>query len=387
MRMSALLFLLVSSLLLSDEYDFDMDTVESMAPKSYEYNGYLRADDRFQRLNTDSPLYIRSGDDRSNQNYVHLEGLFEFSYFYEMLTFKTSLMGTYDYVYETISEDDYPLNELYVDAKITDNHSVLVGKESLKWGKGYYFNPVAFFDRPKDPQQPTVAREGFTVLKYSYNKSFQGALKNVAVDLLYLRADDKINKDFYHIATDSLTSNNIGARLYMLLFDTDIDFIYSYSDAVKDKVGVDFSKNLQTNFEIHGEFAKEIDGYHSYLLGLRYLTDFELTIISEYVYRSNGLNEEEIEATLMSIPFIAKDYAITWVSQKEPFGLLYSSLYFKNVLNLQDYSHQDKVGATYSFRNNIDVDLSYNVNSGSSLSEFGKKSVEDFIWLKTMWHF
>ncbi len=387
MRMSALLFLLVSSLLLSDEYDFDMDTVESMAPKSYEYNGYLRADDRFQRLNTDSPLYIRSGDDRSNQNYVHLEGLFEFSYFYEMLTFKTSLMGTYDYVYETISEDDYPLNELYVDAKITDNHSVLVGKESLKWGKGYYFNPVAFFDRPKDPQQPTVAREGFTVLKYSYNKSFQGALKNVAVDLLYLRADDKINKDFYHIATDSLTSNNIGARLYMLLFDTDIDFIYSYSDAVKDKVGVDFSKNLQTNFEIHGEFAKEIDGYHSYLLGLRYLTDFELTIISEYVYRSNGLNEEEIEATLMSIPFIAKDYAITWVSQKEPFGLLYSSLYFKDMFNLQDYSHQDKLGATYSFRNNIDVDLSYNVNSGSSLSEFGKKSVEDFIWLKTMWHF
>ena len=387
MKITPLLLLLTVSLLFSDEYDFDMGAIESMEPKSYEYNGYLRADDRFQRLNTESPLYIQSGDDRSYQNYIRLEGLFEFSYFYEMFTFKTSLMGTYDYVYENIAKDDYPLNELYVDAKITDNHSLLVGKESLKWGKGYYFNPVAFFDRPRDPQQPTLAREGFSILKYSYNKSFQGALKNVAFDLLYLRADDKINKDFYRIATDSQTSNNVGARLYMLLFDTDIDIIYNYSDAVKDKVGIDFSKNLQTNFELHGEFAKEIDGYHSYLLGLRYLTDFELTIISEYVYRSNGLSAEEIEAMLVTIPFIAKNYAITWISQKEPFDLLYSSLYFKNMLNLQDHSHQDKFGATYSFKNNIEVDLSYNINTGSDLSEFGKKSVQDFIWLKTMWLF
>ncbi|MEN8146215.1 MAG: hypothetical protein ABFR02_01190 [Campylobacterota bacterium] len=387
MKTTPLLLLLISSFLLGDEYDFDMDAIESIEPKSYEYNGYLRVDDRFQRLNTESPLYIQSGDDRRYQNNVHLEGLFEFTYFYEMFTFKTSLMGTYDYVYDTISEDDYPVNELYVDAKITDNHALLVGKESLKWGKGYYFNPVAFFDRPKDPQQPTVAREGFSILKYSYNKSFQGALKNVAFDLVYLRADDKINKDFYHIATDSKISNNIGARLYLLLFDTDIDIIYDYSDAVHDKIGIDFSKNLQTNFEVHGEFAKEISGYHSYLLGLRYLTDFELTIISEYVYRSNGLNEEEIKETNTTIPFIAKNYAITWVSQKEPFDLLYASLYFKNMLNLQDHSHQDKLGATYSFRNNIEVDLSYNINSGSDLSEFGKKSVQDFVWLKTMWHF
>ncbi len=387
MRMTALLLLLVSSLLLADEYGFDMDAVESMEPKSYEYNGYLRIDDRFQRLNTSAPGYILSGDDRSYQNYVYLEGLFEFAYFYEMFTFKSSLMGTYDYVYDTVSEDDYPVNELYVDAKITDNHALLVGKESLKWGKGYYFNPVAFFDRPKDPQQPTIAREGFSILKYSYNKSFQGALKNIAFDLVYLRADDKINKDFYRIATDSKVSNNIGARLYLLLFDTDIDIIYDYSDAVDDKIGIDFSKNLQTNFELHGELAKEINGYHSYLLGLRYLTDFELTIISEYVYRSNGFTKEEIEETNTTVPFIAKNYAITLFSQKEPFDILYSSVYFKNMLNLQDHSHQDKFGATYSFRNNIDVDLSYNINSGSDMSEFGKKSVQDFIWLKTMWLF
>ncbi len=387
MKTTPLLLLLLSTLLLADEYDFDMGAIESMEPKSYEYNGYLRADDRFQRLNTDSPLYIQSGDDRRYQNYVELQGLFEFAYFYEMFTFKASMMATYNYVDEYLSEGDFPVNELYVDAKITENHALLVGKESLKWGKGYYFNPVAFFDRPRDPQQPTLVREGFSILKYSYNKSFEGALKNVALDLLYLYADEKINEDFYRVATDAQVSNNIGARLYMLFFDTDIDIIYDYSDVAKDKVGLDFSTNIQTNFEIHGEFAKELDGYHSYLLGLRYLTDFELTIISEYVYRSDGLNEKEIEETNTTTPFMAKDYAITWISQKEPFDLLYSSIYFKDMWNLQDHSHQDKFGGTYSFRNNVEIDLSYNINSGGVLSEFGKKSVYDFIWLKMMWYF
>ncbi|MBE0513350.1 hypothetical protein [Sulfurimonas sp.] len=50
--------------------------------------------------------------------------------------------------------------------------------------------------------------------------------------------------------------------------------------------------------------------------------------------------------------------------------------------NLQDYSQQNRVGALYAFKNNTEVDISYNINSGGTLSEFGKKHVEDFIWLR-----
>ena len=57
------------------------------------------------------------------------------------------------------------------------------------------------------------------------------------------------------------------------------------------------------------------------------------------------------------------------------------------MMNLQDYSMQNKVGASYLFKNNIDADLSYNVNSGDRLSEFGGKSVEDFVWLRLTWKF
>jgi len=370
-----LLSLALITSLYGDEYDFDMGAIEK---DPYEYSGYLRLDDKAQRLNTEPTKY---------QNYVHLEALLNFSYSYEIFKLTSSFIGTQDYIEDVTSTNDAGVNDLYIEANLNTNHTLLVGKESLMWGKGYYFNPVAFFDRPKDPSDPTKAREGFIITKYSYNKSFQSELKNLSFDFVYLPSTDEVNKDYYNLITDKKDANNIAVRLYMLLYNTDIDIIYNYSDEASEKVGIDFSKNIQTNFEVHGEYANVLDGGYTYLLGLRYLTDFELTIISEYLYRSEGLTKEEIETTTLNIPFIAKDYAITLITQKEPFDFLYFSIYYKNMMNLQDYSMQNKVGASYLFKNNIDADLSYNVNSGDRLSEFGKKSVEDFVWLRLTWKF
>jgi hypothetical protein len=360
----------LSASLLGDEYGFDMQDIE---PKSYEYGGYLRVDNKTQRLREQDEAY---------QNQLRLEALLDFSYFYDIFTFKTSAIATHEYIHEKISETDSLFNELYVDAKLGINHSFLAGKKSLMWGKGYFFNPVAFLDRKKDPADPTQAREGFILSKYSYNKSFSGSLKNLSLDLVYLRADESINKDYRTLNTDEENSNNIAAKLYLLWHDTDIDLIYNYSDKANDKIGIDFSKNIDVNFEIHGEYAKVLHEGYSYLLGLRYLTDFELTIISEYLYQSQGLTKSEIETSSIIAPFVAKDYVITQVTQKEPFNWLYFYLYYKNMLNLQDRSQQNRVGAGYSFKNNTDIDVSYNINSGGSLSEFGKKQVEDFIWLR-----
>lgn len=374
--MSKLLLIIFIGLSLSaGEYDFNMDELK---PEPYEYGGYLRVDDKAQKL--------RHADE-DYQNYLYLEGLFNFSYFYETVTFKTSLMATHDYIHNRLSESNFPINELYLEAKLNINHTVLAGKQSLQWGKGYFFNPVAFFDRAKDPTEPTKTREGFVITKYSYNKSFNSSLKNLSFDAVYLPASESINKDYYNLMTNQEDSNNLAMRLYLLLYDTDIDIIYNYSDIAKEKIGVDFSKNIELNFELHGEYAKVIDDGYSYLLGLRYITDFELTIISEYLYQSSGLNEQEIIFSNSALPFIAKDYAITLATQKEPFSLLYSSFYYKNMINLQDKSQQNKVGATYSFNNNVDLDLSYNINSGGDFSEFGKKQVSDFVWLRMTWNY
>ncbi len=368
-----LLLLALLSTLNGDEYDFDMGAIEQTP---YEYSGYLRFDDRVQHLRSEE-----------YQNYIHLEGLLNFSYNYDKLSFQSSFMAISDYIPNKISESDVRANDLYLEYDVNSNHSFLLGKESLKWGKGYYFNPVAFFDRPKDPNDPTRSREGFVVAKYSYNKSFSSKLQNISFDFVYLPSNADINKDYYMLITKKKKAHNIATRLYMLLYDTDIDIIYSYSDEASQKIGIDFSKNIQTNFEIHGEYANILDGGENYLLGLRYLTEFELTVISEYIYRSEGLNADEIENSALNIPFIAKNYGVTLVTQKEPFELLYSSLYFKNMINLQDYSMQNKLGFTYAFKNSVNMDISYNINSGNRLSEFGKKSVEDFLWLRLTWNF
>ena len=375
MKKRLLLLLALSALSCADEYDFDMGAIEQTP---YEYGGYVRFEDRAQRLNNEN---------EDTQNYARLEGLLDFSYAHDIFTFNSSTMATYDYVEDNLNKSGAVFNDLYIEAKLNTNHSLLVGKESLKWGKGYFFNPVAFFDRPKDPTNPILGREGFVIAKYNYNKSFDSQLKNLSLDLVYLPSTKEINTDYYNLVTDKKDANNAAMRLYMLIYDMDIDFIYNYSDVASDKIGIDFSKNVQTNFEIHGEYANVLDSGYSYLLGLRYLTEFELTITSEYLYNSKGLDKEEIEASSVLFPFVAKDYFITLATQKEPLDILYLSVYCKNMTNMQDHSMQNKVGAEYSFKNDLDLDLSYNLNSGGDKSEFGKKAIKDFLWLRLTWNF
>jgi len=210
---------------------------------------------------------------------------------------------------------------------------------TLKWGKGYFFNPAAFLDIPKDPTQPENAYEGYVMTHYTYNKSFDGDLKNLKLDLIHMPTTSHINDDFY-----AGKSNNIAMKLYLLYLDTDIEFIHLYGDEKKDKIGFTFSKNLATYFEIHGEYVKEINGYHSYLLGLKYVTQNDITILSEYYYNSEGLTEDEIASAIKVEPFSAKSYLVNKFSKKEPFGIVYSSVYFKDMFNVEDKSHLDTLG-------------------------------------------
>ena len=188
-------------------------------------------------------------------------------------------------------------------------------------------------------------------------------MKNFAFDIIYLPTNKDLNSDFY-----SEESNNIILKNYLLYRDIDIDLMYLYSDKQNDRMGFDFSTNLKTNFEIHAEVAKEIIEEYAYLLGLKYLTENELTIIMEYF--------EDFQK-----------YFFTKVTQKEPFDIVYSAVYYKNILNIDDHSHLDSIGLIYDFRNNFEVDISYNQNFGSNTSEFGSKLSEQFVWSRVNWYF
>ena len=362
----------------ADDYDFDMESIET---KSFEYSGYLRTEYKYQNLNQDSPLYTLLNKSDNVQHTSLNEALFRFTHYKDDFKLIGSLSARYVNI-DGVDKTTFTAYQLYAHNTLSINHSIDVGKKTLKWGKGYFFNPAAFLDRPKDPTQPENAYEGYVMVNYVYNKSFEGDLKNLKLDLIYMPTSNDINDDFYNTA-----STNLAMKLYLLYLDTDIEFIYLYSDEQKDKIGFTFSKNLATYFEIHGEYAKEMGGYHSYLLGLKYVTESDITILSEYYYDSDGLTRDEIKSSTKLIPFSGKSYFVNKFSKKEPFGIVYSSVYFKDMFNLEDNSHLDTLGVIYAFKNNLEVDFSYNINSGNEVSDFGKKMVSDFAWVKATWYF
>ncbi len=343
-------FFIFITLLFADDYSFDMDEIEV---KTYEYSGYLKAEHKHQQTQNDDTL-----------NSTFSEAQISFKYFQDELSLNTQFQVNHS----NINDDEvnvYTTNQLYLNYKISANTNIRAGKESLKWGKGYFFNPVAFLDRQKDPNNPEAAKEGYTFAHYSYNKSYNGNLKNFSFDIVY---------DF-----DNEASKNLAFKSYVLYYDTDIDIIYVYDDKLNDKIGIDFSKNIETNFEIHGEIAKEFNEYNSYLFGIKYLTADDLTITSEYFYQSKKLDN--------SNPFYDNKYFLNKFSLKEPFGIVYSSTYFKNSLNINDDSFQNSLGITYSFKNNINLDISYNKNIGNNSSEFGSKLINNTLWSKITWYF
>ena len=370
--------LLWSTAMYADDYSFDMESIET---QSFEYSGYLRAEHKYQYLNQESPLYTLLNRSDDSQNAFLNEALFRFTHYKDDFKLIGALSARYVNI-DGIDDDIFTVYQLYAHNKLSINHAVDIGKKTLKWGTGYFFNPAAFLDRPKDPTQPENAYEGYVVANYSYNKSFDGDLKNLKLDLIYMPTTTKVNDDFY----DAI-SNNLAVKLYLLYLDTDLSFIYLYNDELKDKIGFTFSRNLATYFEVHGEFAKEIDGYYSYLLGLKYVTENDITITSEYYYDSDGLTKDEIRSSIKLLPFSGKSYFINKFSKKEPFGIVYSSIYFKDMLNTEDHSHLDTLGFIYTFKNNLEIDFSYNLNTGNQESDFGKKLVSDFTWLKMTWYF
>ncbi len=121
--------MLLFSFCFASEYDFDFDKIEV---KNYEYSGYLRSEYKY--------LNLKDGDDHDTFN----EALFNFKYFKNIYTLESS--------FSAILEDEkFTVYQLYLSAKPSDNHTVDIGKKTLHWGKGYFFNPVAFLEHPKDP--------------------------------------------------------------------------------------------------------------------------------------------------------------------------------------------------------------------------------------------
>lgn len=355
----------------AEPFNFDIGQYEK---KPYEFSGYLQGSAEHIDVDQDSALSALSFPDGVPDSYRRYGGVLELSGKYRWD--KVSLNGLWHV--ETLDEyngnrHDAGFYELYLDAQPADRWTLTAGKRALRWGKGYAFNTVGFIERPKDATDPELAREGFVSVGAEYVRSFDGPLQTVSFTPLILPVTDDINEDF-----GREQATNLAARIYLLYRNTDIDILARYGDSRPNALGVDFSRNLTTNFEIHGELAWFDDRTHpiidggntlvmrktedfDWLLGLRYLTEAETTWIVEYYHNGAGYTTNQMKrfhAHARSAPThpalittaqaarkagygVAqpmRDYLYIKASQKEPFDALYWNAGATAIVNLHDSS-------------------------------------------------
>lgn len=338
---------------------------------------------------------------------------------------------THHEYHESYAEDEWVnrVYEGYLSLKPSAGLTIEAGKKSFSWGKGYAWNPAGFVNRAKDPDDPELNLEGFTALGADFIKSFgKDGLQTVAFTPLFLPVFNNENTELGQTG-----DVNRAAKLYLLYKDTDLDFMYYGGPNQPDSFGMDFSRNLLENLEVHGELAYvkdarkqsvgaeggvniERENQLSYLLGLRYLTERDTTYILEYYHNGAGYDGGQVDGffayqemawrqwlatqnplvmqrsdmltrSYYRMKNYGQDYLYLKISQKEPFDILYFTPYVALIVNLDDLSFSLGPGLTYAPVTNLELNLRAVAPVGGTGTEFGEKldDLRSEVWVR--WYF
>lgn len=410
-----------------ETYIFDPSETEK---KPYHVGGYLEFKPILFGLDRDSAFYkLRFFDHPRDQNLweangrIQLEGSYEKSIFRVYAKTNTELKSSYSGESERST-----FYELYGSVKPLTNLKIDVGKKTMKWGKGYAWSPVAFVDKPKDPDDPETAMEGYILATADYIRSFNGPLKTFSFTPVIFPVYDHVNDDF-----GNSNKLNVAGRFYFLLYDTDIDLMFLTGGSRPDRFGGDFSRNITTNFEVHGELAYfrsfqknvlDINGNRhvvegdtvSYVIGLRHLTSFDLTTIIEYYHNGTGFSLNEMEnyyrlinqgysiyrttgntAILDNAQQMAEggygrsnamaNYLYVRFSQKEPLDILYFTPSLTWMMNTDDRSWSLTPELLYTGFTNWEFRIRSGIIVGAGNSDFGEKQNDYRIELRAGYYF
>jgi len=405
--------LLTASAAQAQDFTFDASEFEK---KPFEFSGNVELKQQHFRLNQDSALYklgfYNQPRDSLDQTTLTLKPEGKLRSGALTLNARAQLEG--DWATQQFDRE-FRFDELYGSYKPDPGLTLDAGKIALKWGKGYAWTTVGFVERQKDPNDPDLARQGFTMLTADIIRNFDGALRTVAFTPVLLPATSDVNHDF-----GSTGHLNAAAKLYLLYNDTDIDFMFLSNGSRSRRYGMDFSRNLGSNLEIHGEWARIEDTQRqvtdatgkvttlrqnaasSYLLGMRYLTDQDMTWIFEYYRNGPGFTESEMQnfysyadatyaqyvatgndtplqraANLsrsgVARPNPGRDYLYLRVSQKEPFDILYFTPSITLIANANDRSFSVTPEVLYTGFNNLELRARAFFLRGDRYTEFGER--------------
>ena len=404
--------------------------VDKVAAKPYSLGGFLEFQPTLLGIDQDSAVsrarFYRSRPDSPFDQYnfrLRLDGSFKKDWFSAF--FKTDTLVRNDF---EGWDEDTKLFEAYASAKPNANFIFEAGKKVMKWGKGYAWNPVSFIAPPKNPEDPEEALEGTTVATADYVQSFDGPLKTLTLTTALIPVYEYVNAKF-----GEPRRVNFASKLYLLLYDTDIDLMVLTGSSRTTRYGFDFSKNLTTNLEIHGEFAvvNNLDkmainasgqGFRtqsdalSQLIGLRYLSERETTYILEYYHNGAGYSRSQIKdfvsfvdrsyqtfqttgddsglvraSALLDGPYgqpnVGRHYLYFRASQKEPFDILYFTPAVTSIMNLTDASLTVIPELAYSPMTNLDMRFRTPVLLGKKGTEYGEKQNDYRIEFRLRYHF
>jgi hypothetical protein len=422
-----LLWIFPSAASADESYSFDPDEIEK---KSYHVGGYVEFKPILFGLDREAAFYkLRFFNDPRGSylleanGRIQLEGSYEKNIYRIYAKTNTDLQSSYE------GESERSMFfELYGSAKPLSNLKFDAGKKTMKWGKGYAWNPVAFVDRPKDPDDPEQAMEGYVLATADYIKSYEGPLKTFAFMPVLFPVYEHVNDSF-----GNAYKLNTAARFYFLLYDTDIDLMYMTGGSRPDRYGIDFSRNITPSFEVHGELAY-VRGFQknvldangnrhtvegdavNYVVGIRHLTSFDLTTIIEYYHNGMGFSVEEITnfysavrrgydvyqatgnaALLGNVQQLAesgygranamKHYLYVRFSQKEPFDILYVTPSLTGMMNTDDLSWSLTPEVLYNGITNWEFRLRAGIIAGARNSDFGEKLNDYRIELRVGYYF
>ncbi len=321
-------------------------------------------------------------------------------------------LKTYSRYYGS-SQAEFDLHELYGNVSMYGTSFLLLGQKMYNWGKGYAFNPVGYVNPKKDPENPEQAQTGLLSMNYQYTKSFSGkALDNISVDLILAPSANTVNGKVAEVV-----NTDIAGKMYLLLWNTDIDLMGYHSRVNPRRFGFDFSRNVIPSLEIHGEFSRfagqprhfilndtlqtEDIGGSSYLLGFRWLNRWNITTIGEYYQNAAGLSKAEFERyqefldravtsgddieisgalnasrTYFSNPNLMREYLYLKASWQEPFNMLYFTPAVQLLYNLDDQSYSAGLPVSYKPITNLEFVLWPVVFAGGPDTEYGSKQYQ-----------
>jgi hypothetical protein len=318
--------------------------------------------------------------------------------------------------------------EAYLSFMPSPSLTVDLGKQRLNWGKGYVWNPVAFVDRPRNPDDPSLAQEGFVVLSADYIRSFNGPLRTLSVTPVLIPVFDFVNAAYGRTGRV-----NPAGRLYLLLYDTDVDVLFLGGGSRSSRIGVDLSRNIISSLEIHAElaFIKDqgrstvdrkgrvsvaVGGVKNYLVGLRFLTHSDITFIVDYYHAGAGFTATEMRdffgfASTAYENFVAsgdaaglkqaakmadlgyggvnamRDYLYVRVSQPDAFGVTYFTPAIFTVFNGDDRSFSLTQELLFKPFTNLEIRSQVNVIAGARGTEFGEKQGDVRAELRVRYYF